>query len=292
MYAFQECALLECVVFSNSLETICSDAFWGCTSLKTINLPDSLTRIDMSAFWNAGIQQIEFPANIKKVSGFGGLKQLEEIVIPEGVTIIDDFAFEECSALERIELPKSLREIRSYAFWGTGLREIAIPDEVSFLGECAFSLCNSLKSIIFEGADADINWYAFDGTKDFTIYVPAGGSVEEYANNHGIAFEVYPPEKNPESVHVPTNEEIQQIVEKNMWTKDPSEYTHEEVVHSLECLAMLQKEQLQDQATRDFFCETYRNNREAVKEQTAEVLKAFNISFEEVESIFKRVIFE
>ncbi|MDC7278711.1 hypothetical protein NXH64_04255, partial [Butyrivibrio fibrisolvens] len=99
-------------------------------------------------------------------------------------------------------------------------------------------------------------------------YVSEAGLKETTANYEILVkiLDEFEETVEPEPVHVPTDEEVMEIIEKHMWTKDPSEYSHEEVVRSLECLAALQKEQLQDQATRDFFCETYRNNREAVKE--------------------------
>ncbi|SCZ79699.1 hypothetical protein [Pseudobutyrivibrio xylanivorans] len=95
----------------------------------------------------------------------------------------------------------------------------------------------------------------------------------------------------PEPIHVPTEEEVWEIIEENMWTKDPSEYSHEEIVKSLECLAYLQKVQLQDPAMMELFLEAYNTYHAELIEQVEPYLKMLNISFDEVEAIFMRVIF-
>ena len=69
------------------------------------------------------------------------------VVIPEGVTAIDDSAFEQ-SSLASITLPASVMRIGSRAFNGaTALTSITIPAGVMEIGSRAFSATNSLTSI-------------------------------------------------------------------------------------------------------------------------------------------------
>ena len=61
----------------------------------------------------------DFPENIKG------------IIIPEGITTIEENAFEGCVNLTSITLPCSLKHIRCNAFAGCpGLREIVFPDSL------------------------------------------------------------------------------------------------------------------------------------------------------------------
>ncbi len=53
-------------------------------------------------------------------SAFNGNKTLKRIVIPEGVVIIQDSAFKDCSKLSSVSLPESLRIIKNHAFENTG----------------------------------------------------------------------------------------------------------------------------------------------------------------------------
>jgi len=81
-----------------------------------------------------------------------------DLVIPDTVTVINNFAFEGCSSLTSITIPDSITSIGSYAFYDcSSLTSITIPDSVTSIGDSAFEGCSSLTSITlpFVGATKD-----------------------------------------------------------------------------------------------------------------------------------------
>ena len=94
--AFSDCPALTQVTIENGVETISSNAFYGCNDLTTVSFPDSLKRIEDYAFGNTGIQTLRLPGNLEEVGieAFYNSKQL----------------------LKTIYLPKSLKTIGSGAF--------------------------------------------------------------------------------------------------------------------------------------------------------------------------------
>lgn len=70
-----------------------------------------------------------------------------EIVIPEGITEIDNFAFDKSKA-STIILPSSIVKIGSYAFSNCKkIKKIDIPDSVTIVGDNVFSNCTKLSKI-------------------------------------------------------------------------------------------------------------------------------------------------
>lgn len=109
----------------NSVESIRSYAFYGCTGLTSVTIPDSVTYIDDYAF--------------EDCTG------LANVTIGNGVTSIGDFAFENCTSLTSIRIPSSVTSIGGYAFGNcTGLIEITIGDSVKSVGLYAFLGCVNL----------------------------------------------------------------------------------------------------------------------------------------------------
>ena len=111
-------------------------------------------------------------------------KELKTIVIPEGVRVIGDGAFEHCKVLEEVVLPESLEEIQAGAFYKCErLKKIIIPKRVKKIpyrtfaecsaleyvelsgvekiGSFAFAECTSLKEVIFSTNEIQIESYAF-----------------------------------------------------------------------------------------------------------------------------------
>lgn len=64
---------------------------------------------------------------------------LEEVIIPDSVTVIDECAFKGCKNLSHIDLPDSVERIDSYAFKGcVSLSKIVIPASLTDFVPTAF----------------------------------------------------------------------------------------------------------------------------------------------------------
>ena len=88
-----------------------------------------------------------------------------DIVIPDQVTWIDDWAFENCSKLTSVSIPESVTWIGDFAFSGcTGLTSIIIPSNVTHIGSSAFDGCTSLRFITIQNPRINIGPGAFKGT--------------------------------------------------------------------------------------------------------------------------------
>ena len=131
--AFNECPFLESVKFMGDDAIISGGAFANTPSLKTVVLPRRLKALDDWAIFNhAG--------------------QLESIVLPDTVEVIDDAVFENCPKLKRISLGKSLQKVDHHAFSSCPmLQEVNFPATLKEMGAEVFLGCASLKSVRFAG---------------------------------------------------------------------------------------------------------------------------------------------
>lgn len=118
-----------------------------------------------------------------KDGAFQNCSELTEIVLPKNVTEIGTNAFEYCTGLTDITLPDSLRTINAMAFQGCSeLTRIILPQKLTAIMSKAFFGCNKLTTIIL-GALMPPNLmdYRFgtfeNGTfSNATVYVPVGQS--------------------------------------------------------------------------------------------------------------------
>lgn len=135
-----------------------------------------------------------FKGSIKRVESgaFNGKKSLQSIILPEGITVINNGAFLN-SGLEAITLPESLEGIGQSVFSGTRLKEITIPANVGALGTSAFEGSDAgpmpLEKVIFNGSKImDIEPYTFKNcVKLKEITLPESLTVIDYCAFFGCS---------------------------------------------------------------------------------------------------------
>jgi hypothetical protein len=70
-----------------------------------------------------------------------------QVILPDWVTEIGDFAFYQKTNLAAINLPDSITKIGTYAFNETGITSLKLPDSITSVGSGAFQNCTELAYI-------------------------------------------------------------------------------------------------------------------------------------------------
>ena len=86
-------------------------------------------------------------------------ENVTKIIIPDGVTRIGWYAFQNCSNLTSVTIGNSVTSIGVGAFSRTGLTSVTIPDSVTSIEDGAFIGCSNLTSATFNNPNG---WEASD----------------------------------------------------------------------------------------------------------------------------------
>ena len=179
-YAFSGCSGLTSVTIGSGVTSIGDGAFYGCYLLTSVTIPNSVTNIGVEAFqYCSGLKKVI----VKDIAAWCGIKfdgfysnplsyakhiysdedtEITNLIIPNSVTSIGNYAFSGCSGLTSVTIPNSVTYIGGWAFlYCSGLTSVTIGNSVTSIGSSAFANCSGLTSVTIPNSVTSIGDYAF-----------------------------------------------------------------------------------------------------------------------------------
>ena len=151
-------------------------------------VPYGVTRIRNNAFLNCNtITSITLPNDIEFIGAkaFAGCDGLAD---RDGFVIVKYVLHSYCGENADVNVPNGVGYIGNGAFSGKSIVSITIPASVSTIEHQAFISCRKLTKVKILNGNTKISDTAFMWSDKVTIYSPAGGTVEAFANEKGIPF--------------------------------------------------------------------------------------------------------
>ena len=192
--AFWNCSSLSSITIPNGVESIGEFAFYYCSSLNAITLPNSVKTIGRDAFG--------YCTSLKKTNYIGDVidwcdivfitretnpiyysksfyindQEVKDLVIPNEVDSIHDYAFENCQSITSLTIGDGVKYVGTEAFSGcSSLKDVKMGKNIVDIGKQAFLSCSSLAVINIPTSVKTIGYQAFSHCTSLTeVEIPNG----------------------------------------------------------------------------------------------------------------------
>lgn len=168
------------IITFGELRRLINENLWDLVNGSTLEDDESKFEIEDGVLkeYNGKDENVVIPDGVTVIGkdAFKKRKCIKSVTMPSSVTEISYSAFEGCSNLESVALSDSLEKIYVNAFaYCESLASITIPKSVTKIGAYAFDMCESLKSINMLGNVEYIDDWAFSRCTSLeSVEIPSG----------------------------------------------------------------------------------------------------------------------
>ena len=154
-WVYTSAGKIKSIVIPGTVKTIGEEAFYCCTTLKSVVLGNGIEKIERDAFNSTGLIALEIPGSVKSIGyyAFSNNTGLKTVNIPGSVKKIGDFAFYSCTSLTNVTLNEGVELIGTWAFFYSAITSVSIPRSVKEIGINPFLGCYNLVSIQVESGN-------------------------------------------------------------------------------------------------------------------------------------------
>jgi hypothetical protein len=192
------------VVIPDSVISIDSYAFYGCSGLPDVAIPAGVTFIGSYAFYRctglsaisvaggnaayASLDGVLFNQSLTSLIQYPGGKA-GAYIVPEGVLAIGSYAFSGNTGLTDVAISDSVTTLGTYAFYNcTGLANVTLGAGVTSIGSGGFYGCSGLSSVAIPAGVISIGSTAFYGCSGL-VGISVDGGNPAYAGVDGVLFD-------------------------------------------------------------------------------------------------------
>ena len=205
--AFVGCSGLTSITIQKTVTNIGSGAFAGCSGLTSISVESGNTKYDSRNNCNAiietetntliaGCMNTIIPNSVTTIGegAFSGCG-LTSLTIPNSVTSIGGGAFYGCRTLTSVIIPNSVTSIGPLAFMNSGLTSVTIPNSVNTIEYQLFLGCEHLTSVSIPNSVTTIGEFAFWNSGLTSVTIPNSVTiigVEAFYGCSGLTSVIIP----------------------------------------------------------------------------------------------------
>lgn len=175
-------------IYGNKVTTIGTTAFYKNKYIVSVKIPNGINKIKASAFGDCPkLKTIELPTYMKEIEGSAFANSaIEFLNLPNGITYIGSMLFLKCQNLKSVKIPNTVLTLDGNCFYNcTSLENISLPDSVKYFNSPdIFNSCTNLKNVEIGSGLVPKSYYSFSSV---TIGVGETYTISESTNSGSYA---------------------------------------------------------------------------------------------------------